>query len=233
MGTFDPSVKEMLLASRGSGSGRGLWAPTNWGERLCRHQAHLHCGADRHCRGGRTSGAGCTMTGSDEKGTASRRRAGSPLPQGPPKAFLWPHHRHRPISPLRGARLPWGPAAPVPGSSRALPWENLHENHKKLRSGADAASACVVRDEQGGGGSEESHSFPSRRAASPAKPQSQPQGSAQDGGFPARISLLLRPPCLLLVVAAGGGVRRRCDSLLFKKIIKRSLSNPPDETDSA
>lgn len=138
-----------------------------------------------------------------------------PLLRGLPKVFLRPHHRHQPISPPRGARLPWGLAAPVPGSSRALPWENLRKNHKKLRSGADAASACVVRDERGGGGSEESHSFPGCRAAPPAKPQSQPQGSAQDGGFPARISLLLRPPRLLSVVAAGGGVRRRCDSTAF------------------
>lgn len=62
---------------------------------------------------------------------------------------------------------------------------------------------------------EESHSFPGYGAAPSAKPQWQPQGSSQDGGFPVRISLPLRPPRLLLVAAAGGGVRRRCDSAAF------------------
>lgn len=133
------------------------------------------------------------------------------------ESFLQPHRRHQPGSPRRGAQLPWAGAAQAPGSSQSLPQENGHEKTQKASQQSRCRFSPCIRDERGGGGGggEESHSFPGSGAAPPAKPPSQPQGSAQDGGFPARISSPLRPPRLLSVVAAGGGARRRCDSTAF------------------
>lgn len=83
-GTFDPSLKETLLATGGSGAGKGLWAPRGWRERLCRHRAHPPT-AEADTAGRQAPLQPMLETSEEPRRAAARPAPGQPAAKPPPQ----------------------------------------------------------------------------------------------------------------------------------------------------